>query len=283
MREPKIGLALSGGASFGAAHVGVLQSFSEHNIPISCIAGTSAGAIVGALHAFGISEERTIERVANMSWRSVARLSLSKYSFISNDALGDILHDMLGDPRIEDAHIPLAIMATDITSGELVVFREGPVVPALLASSCIPGIFSPVNFNGRMLVDGGLINNLPLSQLAPMGADIEIGVNVIPSLPDHPPANWFDIMNRSFYILSKGRYADATDNHIVIQPDLAHYSYSSLGQATPMIAEGRRAADKEISRILEAIDAFKQERGVALLENKPSLLERAQSFVKKIF
>lgn len=260
MHTPKIGLALSGGAALGAAHIGVMQSLSAHNIPISCVAGTSAGAIIGALHAFNVSPERTIERLSHISWRSVGRLAVSKYGFISNDALGDVLQDLLGSPNIEDARIPLSVAATDITHGELVTFREGPLIPALLASSCIPGIFSPVVIGDRMLVDGGLINNFPVSELHELGADITIGVNVIPRTDGQQPTNWFDVMNRSFDIISQGRYRDVDEQDIIIRPNLSAYSYSSLNQALAIIAEGRRATDHTIDRIHEAIDTYNEKQ-----------------------
>lgn len=282
MREPKIGLALSGGAALGAAHVGALQSLTAHKIPLSYITGTSAGAIVGAFHAFGIPEEKTIEHIANMSWRSVGRLSFSKYGLLSNDALGNILHDALGDPRIEDAHIPLSILAVDITTGEPIVFREGPLIPPLLASSCIPGIFAPVTIDGRMLVDGGLINNFPLSELDVHGMDIRVGVNVIPNTPTHPPANWFDIVNRSFDIISHNRYSDVRKGDIIIRPDLAEFSYSSLSQAPRMIAEGRRATDQQINSIREAVDTFNNVEEPTI-ERTPTFLERIQALTKKLF
>ena len=284
MQEPKIGLALGGGGALGTAHVGVLRSLTAHSIPVSAIAGTSAGAIIGAFHAFGISDETTVTHLSRISWRTVAHFSFSKFGLLSNEPLGAILHNAFDDARIEDSHIPFAITATDIATGELVVFKSGPLIPALLATSCIPGIFTPVTIDGRMLVDGGLMNNLPITVLPSLGADVLIGVNVIPRFPDNPPTNWFDVVNRAYDIATRERYGDTEHANVVIHPDMSAFSYSSLNHLPQMVAEGTRATDEHIEHIrTEIIKCRAHHHATAtkhehLTHHKPTFVDKVKKF-----
>lgn len=177
--RPKVGLALSGGAARGTAHIGILRAFHENNIPIDCLSGTSVGAVIAVLYAFGVSLDDIRKLGSKMSWSRISGFSIyNRGGFLSNKELGEIMHEYVGDVNIEDSPIPLAIVTTDIATGEKVILRQGNAARAVMASSCIPGIFTPVEINGRLLVDGFLVENVPISPLRTLGADVVIGVNL---------------------------------------------------------------------------------------------------------
>lgn len=160
----KIGLALGGGAVLGAAHVGVLRALDEQNIKINYITGTSIGALVAALFAFG-KTWKEIELIAlELKWLDITSITLSKYALLTNEKLGELLIKHIGNRNIEDSEIPLAFITTDISNGEKIVLNKGPVTTAVMASTCIPGIFKPIEIDGKMLVDGGIAENVPEKQ-----------------------------------------------------------------------------------------------------------------------
>ena len=181
-RKKKIGLALGGGAVLGAAHIGVLKAIEEFNIPISYIAGTSIGAIISAFYAFGKNWEEMAILLKGLNWLDISRISLSQFGLLSNKKLGKLITDNLGDVTFDEACIPLAMIATDITSGEKVVLKSGNVAAAVMASSCIPGIFIPVEIDNRLLVDGELVENVPVTPLKEMGANFIISVDLFGKL-----------------------------------------------------------------------------------------------------
>ena len=248
-KKPHVGIALSGGAALGLAHLGVLHSLKDHGISLSSIAGTSAGSIAAACHAFAVPEEKITEKINELSWRAITKVSPSRFGFFSNEKLGEILESIFGRPNIEDASIPLAIVAVDISTGEKVVFRKGSLIPALLASSAVPAIFSPVSFDGRMLLDGGLLELLPVSELDDMGAEIKIGVNVMKKYSHTPPRNWFDIVDKSNQLLYRAQFDTLAKDAIYIEPNLDAFTGSDFTKYRELISEGYRATTLKIDEI----------------------------------
>jgi NTE family protein len=177
---PRIGLALSGGAARGIAHIGVLRGLLEHQIPIDCIAGTSAGSIVGGAMASGMPLAEIEALGLNLRWRDVGRLTMSRMGIQSNERLEIYLRARLPVTRFEELPIPFAVVATDLHSGDAVIMRdEGDVPFAIRASCAIPGWYIPVtDEHGRQLVDGGLVANIPSNEARLLGADIVIAVDV---------------------------------------------------------------------------------------------------------
>ena len=176
----RVGLALSGGAARGIAHVGVLRAFVENDIPIDAIAGASAGSLIGGCFAAGLSVDRLQEMAETFRWRHTAQISFSRLGLQSNARMEAFLRAQLPVTRFEDLKIPFAAMVTDLRKGELVVFRDKGDLPfAIRASCCIPFFYAPVEDNqGRLLIDGGIVQNLPISQTRALGADIVIAVDV---------------------------------------------------------------------------------------------------------
>lgn len=178
----KIGYALGGGGARGLSHIGVIKVLEEHGIYPDVIAGTSIGALVGALYASGL-RAGDIERALRLDLRRLAMLAdvrLSLSGLVQGKRVASALKSFLGDLTFADLKIPFACVATDIVHGKQVVIRTGPVITAVRASISVPGIFTPVQVRGRYLVDGGLVNMVPVSTCREMGAEYVVGVNVIP-------------------------------------------------------------------------------------------------------
>lgn len=170
-KNKKIGLALGGGAVLGAAHIGVLKALEELEIEIGWITGTSIGSLVASLYAFGVDCNKVQDLAIDLSWSDIAGFSLSKFGLLSNKNIQKFLQKHIGDATFDQANIPLAVIATNITTGQKVVLNKGKVAYAVMASCCIPGIFKPVTINDILLVDGGIVENVPVSPLKDLGAD----------------------------------------------------------------------------------------------------------------
>src|SRR5579863_6777039 len=160
--EPKIGLALGGGFARGIAHVGVLKVLEREKIPLHCITGVSAGAIVAAAYASGATTDEIAAVGAAMRFGDVARWSLSKLGFAGSDRMVSFMAKLLKHMRFEDMRIPLGVVATDLRSGQPFSFRDtGEVTPAIRASCSYPGLYRPFELNGRMYVDGAITVEVP--------------------------------------------------------------------------------------------------------------------------
>lgn len=237
----RIGLALSGGSALGIAHVGVIRALAERGVPIDCIAGTSSGAVVAACHAFGVPMEKLAETARSLNWLSMSRISFSGLGVFSHAALIAFLERFLKDAKIEDAAIPLAIVATDLESGRRTVFTKGPLMEALTASVSIPGLFVPVKIGDRLFVDGALTDNLPLDALKELGATIRIGVDVNRWLSRRHPQHALDVVMRSIEIATTYHRPPAEDE-LIVEPHLEAFTPSDFSKTEGIIDEGYRAA-----------------------------------------
>lgn len=251
IKKMKIGLALSGGSALGIAHIGAIKAFQENNIQIDFVSGTSAGAIVATGLAFGVSLEKMIEISHRLSWSNLSQFGYSKQGLNSNVPVGEIISEMIGKgAKIEDANIPLAIVATDIDTGKKIIFEKGSVADAVRASTCIPGFFIPVKINGRKLVDGGLTENLPLSPLEKMGADIYIGVDLGYFRVLKKTRNVLDIINNSYSILIKPQenisFRHAT---VLVKPHLEEFSSSDFEKVDALMNAGYQAVETVLPKI----------------------------------
>ncbi len=247
---PKIGLALSGGASWGVAHIGALKMFEEAGLKFDMIAGTSIGALAGAFHAFGISNDTMLEQAEEMSWYSISRLTLSRSGILTNTIIGDIIREHIGNVNIEDAQIPLAIIATDIKTGEKIVLRKGNLAQAVMASSCIPGVFKPIELDGRLLVDGFLVENLPTKTLREMGANFTIGVSLNTMREYREPTGMINIILNAFEIAIDSNLSSTLEQaDILINPDLSNIAFEDEKRVFALFNEGYIAAKKNVPEI----------------------------------
>ncbi|MBE0513351.1 patatin-like phospholipase family protein [Sulfurimonas sp.] len=250
LKDKKVGLALGGGAVLGAAHVGVLKALEEKKIEISAICGTSAGAIVAALYAFGKTPQEIEKIVVEFEWKKISSLTLSKYGLLSNEKIGEIIKHNIGNKNFEDANIPLGMIATDITTGEKVILNKGSVADAVVASTCIPGIFIPVEIEERLLVDGGIVENVPLSCLKDKDVDFLIGVDLVPERSYKKPENVIEVLYNSFNFLVKlNKKAQTKEADLTIKPDLSEYNAVDMSQMKELINLGY----KETKRILKEL------------------------------
>lgn len=176
-----LGLALGGGGALGVAHVGVLQVLRERGIRPTVVAGTSAGAIIGAAYAYGLDPYDLEDQIIHASWGTIGTFTPRPgLGFLTADALRETVRNIAGDALIEDLALPFAAVATDVETREAHVISTGPVADALAASIAVPGIFRPVRIAGRRYVDGGVVQNLPIETAFGLGADHVIGVRLAP-------------------------------------------------------------------------------------------------------
>ena len=271
-KRKKIGLALGGGAARGIAHVGVLRILAKEKIPIDVIAGTSAGAIVGAAYAHHQDTDRITDDALLANWKSMVNFvdpALPKSGFIKGKKILDLIKGFIGgDIDFKDLKIPFSCVATDIDTGEEIILDSGPVCEALRASISIPGIFSVAKHQERYLVDGGLTTPVPVQVARNMGADFVIAVNVNPDvkarigkvfkqrIDAHKEPSLIQVMTQSFYITSYavGKHAlDSAD--VVIEPDLAQFGAADFAKAPELIERGLEAAQKAIPEIRKKLEA----------------------------
>lgn len=190
--EARVGLALGSGGARGAAHVGVLKVLERAGVRISAIAGSSIGAMVGGAYAAGVPLSRIEEEWLTTSRAKLLRSFLPTFpraGLSSGAGLRRYLREILGDVRIEELPIPFAAVATDLDTGQAVVLRSGPLVEAIRASTAIPGVFQPVRWEGRLLVDGGMVEPLPVRVCRELGADLVIAVDTNPAPRPTTPEN----------------------------------------------------------------------------------------------
>lgn len=178
MERKKVGLALGGGGARGMAHVGVIRTLQREGIPIGCLAGTSAGALVGAVCAAGIQSQGLLEMALQLRWRDIARPVWPRQGFFSFEPLESYLIRILGDLTFAELALPFAAVTADLATGQQVVLTEGRLAPAVRASCSVPGLATPVELDGRTLIDGGVVNNLPISVVRELGADLVIAVGL---------------------------------------------------------------------------------------------------------
>ncbi len=250
----KIGLALSGGAALGMAHVGVLQAFKDNEIEIGYISGTSAGAFAAALYAFRTDLEKVREYAKELRWFNLSGLRLSKYGIVTTEGIGKLIEELIGKKKIEDASIPLAMIATDVTSGDKVVLTKGDLAEAVMASCCIPGIFTPVAIGKRMLVDGGLVENVPVSPLQDMGAHPIIAVDLSSKIKLEQPKEIIGVIVNSITIgIRASRKINPEHVDVLIEPKLDAYKGTDLKNEADLFTEGYRAAEEKLDEIQKLV------------------------------
>jgi len=274
MSRIKVGLALGSGAARGLAHIGALTVLKKEGIPIDMIAGTSAGAAIGALYARG-KDVNLIKRLAldlsQMRLYPLADLTLPRTGFIGGRKIADWFRSVIGsNVQFSDLKIPFACVAADIMTGEEIVISEGSVIEAIRASISIPGIFTPAKIEGRYLVDGGLVNPIPVSILQQMGAEFIIAVNVLPDITARDKSHWLSnegveaakepnilyILMQSIYIGSYSLARSSLINaDIVIAPKVAHIGPGDFHHAQKCIQQGEIAAQKSVAELKRKLAA----------------------------
>ncbi|MBU2953721.1 patatin-like phospholipase family protein [Marinobacter sp. F3R08] len=248
----RIGLALGGGAAKGIAHIGVLKAFEEEQIKIHCISGTSAGALIAAYYAFGRPAESILSICSTLNLSKIINFTFERGGLFSTNAIREMIHRDLGDVRIEDAQIPLAICATNIETGGQLIFREGNLADVVCASMAVPGLFVPVEIDGQILVDGGLVENVPISPLQSMGAGITVAIDLSHVSRYPKPDNTFDVITNAINIgIDFNTRKQLKNADIAVPLDLSDYSLTNNAERVEeLYLEGYHPMKKKIRRVL---------------------------------
>jgi NTE family protein len=268
-RSPCLGLALGSGGARGLAHIGVIEVLEEHGVSIDVLAGTSIGALVGALYASGVTSEG-LRRIASGTTlpRIITLFDPSlRHGFLRGTRLERFIEDEVGGLRVERCRIPLAIVATDLRSGETVVFQEGDLASAVRASVSVPWVFRPVQLEDRLLADGGLSMPVPAEQVRDMGANVVVAVDldwerpVSDSSREREPGVW-QIANDSLALLRRhlaaqdARYAD-----VVVRPRFGReVRWDGFLDPNELIECGREAMSSQMAALETAIATWNSER-----------------------
>jgi len=276
-KPPRLGLALSGGGVRGLAHIGVLKVLTEAEIPIHVITGTSAGGLIGALYAAGLSPQQIEEEALRMA--SPRRLlpllnrSLPFRGLLSAQKVTEYLESLLGDITFDQLRIPLAVVAVDLVTGQKVVLNEGRVVDAVRATTALPGLISPLERDGQLLVDGGLLDNLPADVARRMGTERVVAVDIStddisvsslmeelrrrPFIPESL-AEMADVLWRSLVVMMRDvnrRSIEEARPELLIRPAIPTgvTVLTGLGRAAEVIAAGEEAMRAALPRLRELL------------------------------
>ncbi|MGI6567275.1 MAG: patatin-like phospholipase family protein [Firmicutes bacterium] len=247
----RVGLALGGGAARGIAHLGVLQVLWERGISIGAIAGTSAGAVVGALIAAGFTPPELIEIAKSSNWWFLARGVSLKTGLLHSSGIEKWLNRYLDGKGFADLEIPLAVVASDLVRGETVVFRQGDVAWAVRVSCTVPGIYAPVECQGRFLVDGGLTENVPVDTVLAMDVDRVLAVSLNGSFLDgERPERPADVMQQAISILQRAHVKEQLGRaDLVIAPELAGLGLTDFDAVDDFVRLGREAMEQALPQL----------------------------------
>jgi NTE family protein len=264
--RPGIGLALGGGFARGFAHLGVLQVLEQHHIPIACIAGTSVGSILGAAYASGAPLARIIATCRTLKFRDIGSWHVSRLGLASNHRLGDLVERVFDAKQFEDLRIPLAVVATDLNTGEPVMLTHGNLVDAIRASCAFPGLFEPVKIGTRCLADGGLVAPVPTRAARDLGADFVLGVSVgIQEGDRESPSNIFQVVTRAVAAAQKHQLEVwERDADLVLRPDVQSFAWDAFDRADEAIAAGAQVTRRALPRIQKYLE--RSEAGSSGLE-----------------
>lgn len=250
--RPRVGLALGGGFARGLAHIGVLKVLRDNQIPIDALAGTSIGSIVAAAFASGVTLEEMAEEARKIRWRSFARWTVARLGLASNERMEEMLRRVLRRSTFEELAIPLAVVATDVSTGEAVTFRHGELIHPLRASCSFPGLFVPIEYQRRLLVDGAIVGSVPVAALRDFNVDAIIAVFLPTNGPHHAPTNIIQVVGQAFQIaqsFNKVTWKESCD--LVIEPDVNEFKWDDFERADDLMLAGARAA-------LEALPALRE-------------------------
>ena len=257
--RPRVGLALAGGFARGIAHIGVLRVFREAKIPIDCVAGTSVGALIGAAFCAGVPLEKMEQIGAGTGFTDFGRWTPSWLGLATNQRLEKYLTRFTSIKTFEELQTPLAVAATDIKAGVSVYYSHGQLAPVIRASCAYPGLFVPIQHEGRTLVDGFLTAPVPVEGAFLLGADIVIAVYLEASTNEEP-RTFTDVLSRAFNILQ--RHSDVawrTQADIIIEPDVKPFVWDDFSKTPDMIAAGEVAALAALPQIRAALQGEKRD------------------------
>ena len=250
----RIGLALGGGAARGFAHIGVIKVLEAHGIRPEIVVGTSAGAVVGALYAAGNNGFELQKLAFKLDESKISDWSLPDRGVLKGESLQQFVNEAVAQKPLEALKIPFAVVATDLNSGDGILFRTGNTGMAVRASSTVPGVFRPVSINGHEYVDGGLSSPVPVFHARQMGADLVIAVDISAQPGKQTVKGTFDILLQTFAIMGRNMARhELKDADIVIRPQVGGLGPTDFQARHDAILEGEKATQAVLPQILEAI------------------------------
>ncbi|OGW35003.1 MAG: patatin [Nitrospirae bacterium GWC2_56_14] len=261
LQKPKIALVLGGGAARGFAHIGVIRTLEQEKIPIDMIVGTSVGSLIGAIYA---SDMNSFE----LEWTAFAleKDSIFDYGIMNaftgmglanGDKLEEFVRTKIATSNIEDLKLPFVAVATDLNRGTRVVLDRGSVAKAVHASSAVPGVFNPVEHQGRLLVDGGVMDNIPIAVAREKGADIVIAVDISENLANFNITNLVDVMLQAVNIMfnENVRYKKK-EADVLITPHVGSVAMLDFTQKKRCMQAGIEATQKAMPEIRKRIEEW---------------------------
>ena len=258
-RRPRLGLALSGGAARGIAHVGVLKVLAEAGVRVDYVAGTSAGALVGGAFASGMPLEEIEQIGRNLRWRDLGRMTVSRLGVQSNAVMEEYIRARFPVTRFEEFPVPFAAVACDLRTGAAVVMRdEGDAAFAIRASCAVPGWYIPVaDERGRQLVDGGLVANLPATVARTLGAEVVVAVDVNAEGAKFmgPPGSVVGVLLQSMLVMQRTAVEHQRQTaDVVVSPSVGHLRWDEMGRAEEFIDAGCEAARAALPALKELLE-----------------------------
>jgi len=266
--RPTIALVLGGGAARGFAHVGVIRALEQEKVPIDMVIGTSVGSLIGAIYAYDTNS-------FELEWTafSLEKDQVFDYGIFSmftdmgpvkGDKLEEFVKSKVPVANIEDLKLPFAAVATDLNRGTRVVIDHGPVARAVHASSAIPGVFNPVEHQGKLLVDGGVMDNIPISVAREKGADIVIAVDISENVINFNITNLIDVTLQSINIMFRENVVHKLkDADVLIVPAVGDVGMLDFSQKKRCMQAGIEATKKVMPEIREAIEAWGRKKGAS--------------------
>ena len=239
----QLGLAFSGGGARGIAHLGVLAALDELRLPVGRLSGVSSGAIASVFYAAGFPPREILRLFMSTNVFRLTRPALSRFGLLHMDAVSELLALHLGAKvNFEDLRLPLTLVATDLIAGQSVYFSQGPVLPPLLASSAVPIVYRPVEYEGRQLVDGGLLNNLPVEPLLGHEGLRVVGVHCNPINTEARIPNFRRLIERTLHLAINANTASRKAQcHLLLEPpELCHYRPLSYKRGPELFDIGYR-------------------------------------------
>ncbi len=253
-RTPRLCLALGGGAARGFAHIGVIQVLEESGIKPHCVAGTSAGSLVAALYASGLNGSELARLALRMDESAITDWSFPGRGVIRGEALARYVRQQTQGRLIEQLPMPLGIVATDLDSGQGVLFRRGDLGQAVRASSAVPAVFQPVRIANREYVDGGLVSPVPVRYAREMGADVIVAVDISTAPEGQPTNDPFSLLLQTFSIMGKSiNQFELREADVVLRPALAGVGSADFTARQKAIQAGRQAALAQLGAIRERL------------------------------
>ncbi|MCD5322571.1 MULTISPECIES: patatin-like phospholipase family protein [Pontibacillus] len=259
MKRPVIGLALGSGGARGFAHLGVLKALHDAGIQVDLIAGSSMGALVGSLYCAGQDMDQLYKLARTFKRKYYLDFTVPKMGFIQGKRIKEYISLFTHRKNIEDLKIPFAVIATDLKTGEKVIFKEGNTANAVRASISIPGIFVPEKIGDRLLVDGGVVDRVPISVAREMGADIVIGVDCAHFDGSNEVQSIYDVIIQSIEIMQEELLSQIDLNaDFMLKPDIKKYSSRAFTDIEEIVNEGEKEANLHIKSIRTYIEHWKE-------------------------